>query len=163
MDKAYLLLGSNEGDRVDWLSQAINLLQESCGEIQQKSPIYQTAAWGVEEQPDFLNMAIEIATPHTPYKLLQEINQIEEKLGRQRVLKWGQRTLDIDILLFGNIYTDSEQLTIPHKYLHERKFALVPLNDIAGAYRHPILNKTINQLLIDCEDDLEVTLFATKL
>ena len=153
---AYLLLGSNEGDRQQWLEQAIELIAASCGSIVQASSIYTTAPWGIEEQPDFLNMAIAIDTTLPSTDLLKQINEIEQKLGRQRILKWGQRTLDIDILFYGDSIIDLPELKVPHPYIQDRRFALVPLNEIAAELIHPVFNKTIAQLLADCPDTLEV-------
>lgn len=159
MNTAYLLTGSNEGDRVAWLQQAIEMIQSDCGNIIQQSAIYQTAAWGIEDQPDFLNMALYIETELPPVKLLQAINKIESALGRQRTLKWGQRTLDIDILFYNNDIINLPQLTVPHPHLEKRRFALVPLNDIAPDLLHPVSHKTIAQLLAECEDTLEAVKF----
>ena len=155
MNTAYLLTGSNEGDRVAWLQQAMEMIQADCGKIIQQSAIYQTAAWGIEDQPDFLNMALCIETDLPPVELLQAINKIESALGRQRTLKWGQRTLDIDILFYNNDIINLPQLIIPHPHIEKRRFALVPLNEIVPHLLHPISHKTITQLLDECEDTLE--------
>ena len=156
MNTVYLLLGSNEGQREEWLQTAIELLQEKCGDIIKRSAIYETAAWGLEEQPDFLNMALRLNTALSPVELLQQTQAIEHQLGRQREVKWGQRTLDIDILFYNDELTDIPGLKIPHPYIQERRFALVPLAEIAPGYSHPIFHKTITQLLDECNDPLEV-------
>jgi 2-amino-4-hydroxy-6-hydroxymethyldihydropteridine diphosphokinase len=156
MNKAYLLLGSNEGDRMQWLQQALEQINEHCGEIRQQSHIYETAAWGIEEQPDFLNLAICIHTTLSAQDLLAGIRAIENQLGRQRKLKWGQRTLDIDILFFDNEIIDTEELELPHPFIQERRFALVPMNELAADLLHPVLHKTISELLHECPDKLEV-------
>lgn len=155
MTDVYLLLGSNEGDREQWLQQAVEQLG-AVGNISTQSAIYQTAAWGIEDQPAFLNMALCLQTELHPLELLQKIHHIEQNLGRQRTLKWGQRTLDIDILFYGDAVIDLPELKVPHPYLQERRFALVPLNEIAPDFLHPGLNKTISQLLDECPDKLEV-------
>lgn len=155
MTDVYLLLGSNEGDREQWLQQAVEQLGVT-GNISIQSAIYQTAAWGIEEQPAFLNMALCLQTELLPLELLQEIHHIEQNLGRQRILKWGQRTLDIDILFYGDAIIDLPELKVPHPYLQERRFALVPLNEIAPDFLHPGLNKAVSQLLDECPDKLEV-------
>lgn len=155
MTDVYLLLGSNEGDREQWLQQAVEQLGVT-GNISIQSAIYQTAAWGIEEQPAFLNMALCLQTELLPLELLQEIHHIEQNLGRQRILKWGQRTLDIDILFYGDAIINLPELKVPHPYLQERRFALVPLNEIAPDFLHPGLNKAVSQLLDECPDKLEV-------
>lgn len=155
MNTAYLLLGSNEGDRVAWLQQAMEMTQAGCGNIIRQSAMYQTAAWGIEDQPDFLNMALCIETELHPVELLQAINKIESALGRQRTLKWGQRTLDIDILFYNNDIIKLPELTVPHPHIEKRRFALIPLNEIAPELLHPVSHKTITQLLDECEDTLE--------
>lgn len=154
--KAYLLLGSNEGDRVSWLQQCIAMLQQSCGNIINQSAVYETAAWGKEDQPDFLNMAVCIMTPLSPEALLSAIQHIEKDLGRQREVKWGQRTLDIDIMLYEDAVINLPDLVVPHPHMQERRFALAPLQDVARDFLHPVLHKTITGLLNDCRDKLEV-------
>lgn len=154
MNKAYLLLGSNEGDRLQWLSKGVDLIRNS-STVTEVSAIYSTAAWGIEDQPDFLNIAIAISTPLAPLELLQEVLSIEQTLGRQRTIKWGQRILDIDILFYNDDVIKEPNLSVPHPFIQYRRFALAPMNDIAPQLIHPILNKSIQQLLQDCEDKLE--------
>lgn len=154
MSIAYLLLGGNEGDRIDWLNKAIASIEANCGTIIERSAIYETAAWGIEDQPAFLNMALSISTELSPEELLYNINKIEAELGRQRQVKWGQRTLDIDILFYDDKVITSQRLTIPHPEMQNRRFALEPLKDIAPGFIHPKLNKTVSQMLADCEDPL---------
>lgn len=156
MNKAYLLLGSNEGDRHKWLSDALKQINERCGRVVLQSSIYQTAAWGIEEQPDFLNLAVMVETQLSAIELLGCVREIENNLGRQRKLKWGQRTLDIDILFYDDYIVDLEELKIPHPFIQQRRFALVPMAEIAADLQHPVLHKTITQLLDECPDVLEV-------
>lgn len=156
MNEAYLSLGSNEGDRVVWLQKALELLAATCGEIVKLSSVYETAAWGLGTQPDFLNMAVLIHTDKTPEELLHDIHHIETALGRQRNIKWGPRTLDIDILLYNHEIIETPELKVPHPFLHERLFTLIPLAEIAPGYIHPQLHLTISALLTTCPDRLEV-------
>jgi 2-amino-4-hydroxy-6-hydroxymethyldihydropteridine diphosphokinase len=155
----YVLLGTNQGDRIGWMQQCINLLQQKVGTIISRSSIYQTAAWGLTDQPDFLNMAVGLQTELDAEQLLKATQEIEQKLGRQRDMKWGPRTLDIDILLFNHEIIDTPSLKVPHPYMQERRFALVPLKEIAGNYTHPVYSQTIEELLANCPDKLEVKLF----
>ncbi|OJW83688.1 MAG: 2-amino-4-hydroxy-6-hydroxymethyldihydropteridine diphosphokinase [Bacteroidetes bacterium 46-16] len=157
MHTIYLLLGSNESGRMAWLRNAIELLQQHCGEVTDRSAIYETAAWGLEDQPDFLNMALCLNTKLSPEELLQCTQSIEQQLGRQRTIKWGQRTLDIDILFYDKDIIDIPGLKVPHPYIQDRRFALVPLADIAPGFVHPQLHKTIAELLEICPDPLPVT------
>lgn len=156
MKRVYLLLGSNEGDRQQWLKEAELELSLHCGDVVLRSAIYSTAAWGLEEQPDFLNRAVAINTHLPAEEFLKQVQSIEKKLGRQRNVKWGQRTLDIDILFYGNEVINQPNLTVPHPHMQDRRFALVPLNDIAADVMHPVFNKTVKDLLADCSDPLEV-------
>lgn len=158
MSSIYLLLGGNQGNRAQILSQAKAMLEEELGPIMAYSPLYQTAAWGKTDQADFLNQAIHIDTPCSPIEALNIINQIEHVLGRKRTEHWGQRTIDIDILLYEQEVMHSARLVIPHPELQHRRFALIPLSTIAADLLHPVLNKAIGQLLLDCPDKLEVFL-----
>jgi len=153
---AYLLLGTNQGDRSSYLSKAIQQLKKYVGTIVQNSFIYQTKAWGMTNQPDFLNQVIAINTQLTPFELLDTCQKIEKKLGRKRIIQWGQRTIDIDILYFNKEIISSKNLTIPHPEIPNRRFTLVPMVEIAADWVHPILNKSQKDLLSNCKDKLEV-------
>jgi 2-amino-4-hydroxy-6-hydroxymethyldihydropteridine diphosphokinase len=154
-----LLLGANLGDRVDTLRKAVSLIKERIGSVDQQSSLYKTAAWGVTDQPDFLNQVVRIDTDLTPESVLEQTQRTEQELGRIRREKWGARAIDIDILYYGQRIIHTETLTIPHPYLHQRRFTLVPLAEVAPDFIHPILQKTTLELLADCEDTGEVEIF----
>ncbi len=156
MALAYLLLGSNLGHRFSYLHQAQQLIAEQCGEIINQSSIYETAAWGFTNQPSFYNQVIVIQTNIDPQLLMQTLLDIEEKIGRVRKIKYGPRIIDIDILLIDNLISHTSILKLPHPFLPERRFALLPLSEVAPHLMHPITNKDITQLLDDCTDILEV-------
>jgi 2-amino-4-hydroxy-6-hydroxymethyldihydropteridine diphosphokinase len=140
------------GDRVDNLSRARTMIGDQCGKLLQASSLYETEAWGMKDQAPFLNQALAIETRLAPAELLDSILSIEEALGRVRQEKYGPRTIDIDILFFGEQVIDQAHLSIPHPFLHERRFALVCMDEIAPELVHPVSNKTIRQLLQDCPD-----------
>lgn len=152
MNKAYLLLGSNMGNRKKYLYSAIELITKNIGEIISKSAIYSTSAWGNENQSSFLNQAIHVNTNFSAEELLEGILYIEKKLGRERKKKWEARIIDIDMLFFNKEIIHSKQLTVPHLHLHERKFALVPLTEIAKDFIHPVLKKSVKNILKECKD-----------
>jgi 2-amino-4-hydroxy-6-hydroxymethyldihydropteridine diphosphokinase len=152
----YLLLGSNLGDRVATLHRALVALAGKIGKINSVSAVYETAAWGNEGQPAFLNQAICVATDLTPQQLLAACQEVENAADRVRIEPWGPRTLDVDILFYDDLVLDTPELTIPHPRLPERLFALVPLADIATTYVHPRLRKSVADLLADCPDKLPV-------
>lgn len=157
MNTAYLLLGSNEGDRLQHLSRALNLINQKAGTLVQQSAIYVTLAWGYTDQPDFLNQVVSITTALTPSQLLNELLSIEQEIGRTRTgTKWMQRIIDIDILFYNDLIMKTEDLTLPHPFLQDRRFVLVPLLEIAAAYVHPVFQKNIAALTEACTDKLEV-------
>jgi 2-amino-4-hydroxy-6-hydroxymethyldihydropteridine diphosphokinase len=155
-DPIFILLGSNLNDRLGNLTEARLQISRLAGQIITTSSIYKTAAWGNTQQPDFYNQVIELHPSLTPEQLLATILTIESAMGRIRDKKWGARTIDIDILFSGSLIVHQEHLTIPHPQIPNRRFTLVPLHEIAPEFLHPVLNKTIHELLNDCPDKLEV-------
>jgi 2-amino-4-hydroxy-6-hydroxymethyldihydropteridine diphosphokinase len=156
MNTAFLLTGGNLGNRSQNLELAQKQIRQTCGQVVSASPVYKTAAWGFSEQPEFYNQALEVQTFLSPDALMLALLSIEERMGRKRTVKLGPRTIDIDILLMNDMVYDSSILTVPHPHLHERRFALTPLADIAANVIHPFFKKTINELLHECTDTLAV-------
>jgi 2-amino-4-hydroxy-6-hydroxymethyldihydropteridine diphosphokinase len=142
---AYLSLGSNIGDREGNLREAARRLG-AIGRVAAVSSFYETEPVEFTEQPWFLNCALALETSLKPQELMTAILGIEKDMGRQRVQKKGPRMIDIDILLFGNVVLDSGEVTIPHPAMHERRFVLEPLVEIASEARHPVFDKTIREL-----------------
>ena len=156
MNTAYLLIGGNLGDRAAYLQQALRQIEALCGSISCASSIYETAAWGNTNQPSFYNQAVKLITPLAPEALLEQLLAIELEMGRVREEKYGPRTIDLDILMIDDKVEDTQKLTIPHPQLHNRRFALLPLAEIAPSPHHPILDKTVSELLVNCPDTLDV-------
>ena len=156
MNKAYLLLGSNLGNSKQQLSKAVSLIEKEIGQSARQSGLYVTAAWGNTNQPDFLNQVIIVETELTANDTMQAILSIEKKMGRLRTVKNAPRIIDIDILLFNKEIIESTALGIPHPQLQNRRFVLIPLNELSPNLIHPILKKTIHQLLRVCPDNLAV-------
>ncbi len=152
MNTAYLLTGSNLGDRELYLEQATIYLAQKCGRIVQQSALYETAPWGIQEQPNYLNQAIVLETSLNPEELMHSLLQIEELMGRIRTIKYGPRTIDLDILFFNQVISDTELLKLPHPALQDRRFALTALAEIAPNIIHPILKKSVKTLLLVCTD-----------
>jgi len=151
MNRVFLGLGSNIGNKKENLLTAIDILQNG-GSIEKESSIYDTKPVGYADQDNFLNMVVEFNTEMNANDLLIFLQGIEERLGKKIEFKNGPRTIDIDILFFNNELIEEEVLTIPHKDIEERAFVLIPLNEIAPELIHPKLNKTINELTNNMED-----------
>lgn len=154
-EKVVLILGGNKGDRISLLASAVAAVS-GLGEMTAKSKVYETEAWGGVAKGPFLNQVVEITTTYTPSELLQIIQQIETDLGRKREEHWGDRTMDIDIIFFDKRVIETEELRIPHPFMAERRFVLVPLAEILPDFIHPVFGKTCLELLEVCEDRTEV-------
>jgi 2-amino-4-hydroxy-6-hydroxymethyldihydropteridine diphosphokinase len=156
MNKAYLLIGGNLGDRLNYLIEAEKKIVKFCGEILSRSSFYETAAWGNLDQPGFINRVLFIQTQLSAPDLMKKILEIEGEMGRKRLQQYGPRIIDIDILFFNEEIIFSKVLIIPHPQIQNRRFTLEPLNEIAPNLVHPLLHKTIRELLLLCEDKLDV-------
>jgi 2-amino-4-hydroxy-6-hydroxymethyldihydropteridine diphosphokinase len=160
MNISYLLIGGNQGDRPAMLAAARDHIKAAGGDIRLTSAIYETAAWGKTDQPDFLNQALEVATYRDAPAWLLTLLDIEQQIGRRREEKYGPRIIDIDILFFNNSIIHEPRLIIPHPEIQNRRFALTPLEEIAPFLIHPVLHKPIRQLLAECSDPLAVKKFV---
>jgi 2-amino-4-hydroxy-6-hydroxymethyldihydropteridine diphosphokinase len=156
MNRSYLLIGGNEGDRIAQLAAARAHISAAAGVIGQVSALYETAPWGKSDQAWFLNQALELETPHDAVALLALLLGIEEKMGRHRTVKYGSRVIDIDVLFFNNAIVREPGLVIPHPEIQHRRFVLAPLDEIASGYIHPVLGRSVRELLLACTDPLEV-------
>ncbi len=144
------------GNSQEQLSFAKKNIEDSIGKISLSSSLYSTAAWGNTNQADFLNQVLIVETSLTATKLLKSVLTIEKKMGRVRTIKNAPRIIDIDILFFNNTIIESKNLTIPHPEIQNRRFVLTPLAELSANFMHPILKKTVHQLLIACKDSLNV-------
>ena len=152
MNIVYLQLGSNIGDREQQLKNAISKIKERLGHITNSSKVYESSPWRVDGQPNYLNQVLEIKTKMTANTVLSTALDIEDYLGRKRIEKWGERLIDIDIIFYNHEIIETAELCIPHKHMHERRFVLTPLIEIASNYLHPKYNKTVADLLLECND-----------
>lgn len=151
-----LMSGGNLGDVRSALKSVIYELKHTAGEIVVTSSVYSSEPWGESNQPPFLNQAIHLKTNLSPKSLLIRCQEIENQMGRTRSLRNGPRTMDIDLLLFDDLIMSDHELTIPHPRMHLRRFNMVPVAEIAAARVHPVLRKTMKELLDECEDLLDV-------
>ncbi|WP_192821348.1 2-amino-4-hydroxy-6-hydroxymethyldihydropteridine diphosphokinase [Rufibacter sp. LB8] len=162
METLILLLGGNLGDRLFYLQEAESRLSALFGKPSQKSKVYETAAWGLTEQPSFYNQALAYETALPALEILAHTQQIELDLGRIRKERWGARMIDIDILFLGQQILNTPELQLPHPQLHLRRFALVPLAEILLHWQHPVLEKSVQELLARCPDSLEVKMLEEQ-
>ena len=161
MKKVILLLGGNLGDRETLLDRAREMIKEQAGKILRSSSVYESAPWGFTAENNFYNQVVVVSTGLTPHELLQTVQTIENRLGRVREGKnYASRTMDIDILFYGQEIIDTPELVIPHPQLHKRKFALEPLNEILPGWIHPQYDQSIGMLLRNCEDPSEVKILG---
>lgn len=155
IERVFLLFGSNLGNREEIIERAIEKIADRF-QVDVQSSRYQTAPWGIANQPDFLNQVITILCDSSPEDLFSFIQSIEKELGRERIEKWGPRSIDIDILFYGNRIVSTNTLTIPHPRIAERRFTLLPLCEVDRNFIHPVLKKNMALLLLECPDDLPV-------
>lgn len=156
MDSIFLLLGSNLGDRKSFLNQAIAYIEAEIAPVTVASSVYETQSWGKTDAPDYLNQVLMLQCELPAGELLQKILAIENKMGRRREEKWGSRTIDIDILFYGDAVINELNLQVPHPELHNRRFTLEPLAEIASDFVHPVSHKNILQLKNELKDNLIV-------
>ena len=159
---SYLSLGSNLGNRKDNLNEAIFHLKSKAGLIINTSKVYESEPWGLKDQNFFLNQVIKLKTSFSPQHLLKCCKNIEIKMGRSKSIKWGARNIDIDILYFSKLILNEDDLKIPHPLIQERKFVLLPLNELNKTFNHPTLNKTNSKMLEDCSDNSNIYLYGDK-
>ncbi|MDR0660313.1 MAG: 2-amino-4-hydroxy-6-hydroxymethyldihydropteridine diphosphokinase [Prevotellaceae bacterium] len=153
MSKTYLLLGADIGDKRTTFAKAKQLIGESVGRIIRESSLYESAAWGFKNDTTFLNQVLEVETSLSPLDLLDGLQKIENELGRTRSGNgYESRLIDIDILFYDDLVTNTSELTVPHPHLHKRMFTLAPLSELALNYIHPVLHKSVSRLKAECTD-----------
>jgi 2-amino-4-hydroxy-6-hydroxymethyldihydropteridine diphosphokinase len=159
MHQVVLLIGGNLGNREKLLKMALESLEEEFV-IKVKSRLYETAPWGGNSAGPYLNQAVLVETDKTPEQVLAIGQAIEEQLDRKREKHWGDRTMDIDIIYFDDLVMETPLLTIPHPFLHQRRFVLVPVSEIVPSFLHPVMGKSQVELLQSCADRGEVRLYG---
>ena len=162
MEKSYLILGGNIGDRLDYLRLGVEWLRKDAGNVTAMSAVYESEPWGFDDTCPFLNQVVMIETELDPHALLKTIQRIEQTLGRVRTHVGGyqSRTMDIDILLYGNYIINTPKLVIPHPRMTERMFVLQPLAELAQNLEHPVLQQTMEYLRENCRDTKQVIIFS---
>ncbi|WMJ75420.1 2-amino-4-hydroxy-6-hydroxymethyldihydropteridine diphosphokinase [Cytophagaceae bacterium ABcell3] len=159
LNEIYLLTGGNQGDRRQELESACVHIEEQIGTIAEKSKIYETAAWGKTDQPSFLNQVLKVSSPLSSQEVLKKIHQIETYMGRVRKERWAERNIDIDILYYNDDIIVCDHLKVPHPELHNRRFTLYPLVELAPDFLHPVFNISNQKLLAQCPDQCEVKVY----
>ena len=152
MNQVYLQLGSNMGERYQYLSSAISLIEEKIGVVESASKIYESTPWRIDGQENYLNQVLLVKSNLSSLGVLHEALQIENELGRVRLEKWGERIIDVDIIFYNDEMIEKAELCVPHKHMHERLFVLLPLVEIAPDFIHPKYKKTIIELVASCSD-----------
>ncbi len=160
MEKVYISLGSNKGNSADNITRAIKKIKLYDINVAKVSKIYITEPWGKKDQNDFLNCVLKLETDMSPWKLLGIFKQIELELGKNIKERWGERTIDIDIVFYGNKIIYEKNLIIPHPRFHLRKFVLIPLCDISCEIMDPYSKKSIRELLNSVTDNSDIKLFT---
>ncbi len=151
--RVLLSIGSNLSHRIRRCREAVERLRRQDGiTVVRCSSFYETSPWGRKDQPDFINAAVEVETELSPFELLGLLKDMETELGREEGERWGPRTIDLDIILWEDKTVDNRGLKIPHPEMHRRRFVLEPLGEIASGWVHPVLGKTVKELLNECED-----------
>lgn len=156
MPKLILLIGGNLGNRKKNLAAARKNIEKKMGMLIRQSALYETAAWGNSNQPDFFNQVLVVETKKTATDVMQQILSIEKDMGRKRTVKNAPRLIDIDILFYDKEIYNEINLTVPHPQIQNRRFVLVPLNELMPQFKHPVLGKSVHELLFNCKDKLEV-------
>lgn len=156
--RVFLSLGGNLGNTQEIFERCYPMIENKVGPIIEQSSLYRTAAWGLTEQADFINQVILLESDLRPEEILTEIQAIEQALGRERKITWGPRTLDLDILFIDQQIIQKTDLQVPHPHIQDRKFILIPMQEIAGTYEHPVFHKTMIQLLQETNDETAVNI-----
>ena len=159
MNTIYIQLGSNVGERNSYIKESLLQIEQILGTIICESKTYESSPWGVMEQRNFLNKVISVKSEFSAKDVLKSLQKIEYKLGRKRTAKWGERTIDLDILFYNNETINTKELTIPHPHIQDRKFVLMPFAEMNGKFIHPTLKKDIFALLKECKDTEKVSVY----
>jgi 2-amino-4-hydroxy-6-hydroxymethyldihydropteridine diphosphokinase len=156
----FLGLGSNTGDRIGYIESALEKLEFGRKiVIRKRSAVYETEPWGIRNQNRFLNMVIKAETLLAPGELYEFIKMTESETGRKKRDRWHEREIDIDVLFYGNVVFSNEKITVPHREIQNRKFVLVPMNEIEPDFEHPVFHKSIKELLVETKDISEVNIY----